>query len=322
MPAAGCEISVAVATRGRPERLGRLLDSLEAQTLPPGSFEVLVAVDGPDEATEALLAERALASRASLRAVVLDRTAGPGAARNAAWRMGTAPLVAFTDDDCEPAPTWLETLLAASREHPQAAFQGPTLPNPADLANEGPFSRTQRIPGPTPWYQTCNMAYRRELLERLSGFDEALTDAGEDADLGWRAVQAGTEVRFLPNALVLHAIEDIGPVGHLRRAAFGGGSIRIYKRYPELRRRTAFARIFWKRTHAFLLLAAAGLFTGRRYRPALLLTLPYAKGLRGRARQRAQGWQVPGLAAFLVLWDLVDLATAVKASIRYRLPMI
>lgn len=320
---AASQISVAVATRGRPERLARLLDSLESQALPHDSFEILVAVDGPDPVTEALLSERALAFRAPLRFVVLDRSRGPAAARNAAWRMGTAPLVAFTDDDCEAAPSWLEALVAASRAHPGAAIQGPTIPNPADAANGGPFSRTQRIEGPTHWYQTCNMAYPRELLEQLGGFDERFTEAaGEDVDLGWRATSAGARVEFAPDALVFHAIDDLGPLGYLRQATRGVDSVQMYKRHPELRRRTAFARVFWKRTHAFLLLAAFGALLGLRRPAGLALTLPYAKGLAGRSRMRTTGARIAPYAAYLALWDLVDLVTAVRASIRHRIPMI
>ena len=43
-----------------------------------------------------------------------------------------------------------------------------------------------------PWFETCNIVYEAELLERLDGFDEAFAEAlGEDTDLGWRALAAG-----------------------------------------------------------------------------------------------------------------------------------
>lgn len=321
MSIAGTEICVAVATRGRPARLGRLLDSLEAQTLGPERFEVVVAVDGPDPETERLLAERFGSPGIALRTVVLPSSGGPARARNAAWRMSQAPLVAFTDDDCEATPAWLEALAGAARSHPGAVIQGPTLPNPADRDAEGPFGRSQEITEPGPWFQTCNIAYPRELLERLGGFDERFTEAaGEDVDLGWRASGLGAGLEWAGEARVLHAIDDLGPLGFVRLARRGADSARVYRLHPELRRMVAYRRIFWKRSHARLLLALAGLLLARRLPPALLLTLPYLKGLRGRAVER--GGSAAGLAPWLIAYDVIDVTTAVRGSIRHRVAMI
>ena len=119
----------------------------------------------------------------------------PGAARprpgTTAWRATQAPLIAFTDDDCEAEPEWLATILAAAVGNPGAVIQGPTHANPRELDQLGPFARTQRIETPNHWFQTCNIAYPRDLLERLDGFDERFTSAGEDVDLGWRATAPG-----------------------------------------------------------------------------------------------------------------------------------
>jgi GT2 family glycosyltransferase len=321
MSIAGTEICVAVATRGRPARLSRLLDSLEAQTLGPERFEVVVAVDGPDPATERLLTDRAASTGLALRTVVLPSPGGPATARNAAWRLSGAPVVAFTDDDCEAHPEWLETLAGAAHSHPGAVIQGPTVPNPADRNAEGPFSRTQRITEPGPWFQTCNIAYPRELLERLGGFDERFTEAaGEDVDLGWRAAGAGAPLCWTGEARVLHAIDDLGPHGFLRQARRGADSARVYSLHPELRRMVAYRRIFWKRSHARLLLALAGLLLARRLPPALLLTLPYAKGLRGRAAER--GGSAAALVPWLIAYDVIDVTTAMRGSIRHRVAMI
>ena len=73
-------------------------------------------------------------------------------------------------------------------------MQGPTLPIPRERERLGPFARTRSITEPGPWFETCNIVYEAELLERLDGFDEAFAEAlGEDTDLGWRAVGLGAE---------------------------------------------------------------------------------------------------------------------------------
>ena len=317
------EVCVAVATYRRPHRLALLLDALVAQTLPPTAFEVVVAVDSPDPETEALLADRAPSFPVPLRTVNRPPGSGPSAARNAAWRASGAPLIAFTDDDCEPEPSWLQELVAASERHPGAVIQGPTSPNPRDLdalGGGGPYSRTQRIEQPNHWYQTCNIAYPRELLEQLDGFDERFTASGEDVDLGWRAVGAGTEIHWEERARVLHAVDDIGLRGWLRLAGRDADSALMFRLHPELRRRTAYAGVFWKRSHFRFALALVGLALGRRFPLALALVLPYAKGLRGRARERGGNplATTPGLLAY----DAVDIVTAVRGSIRHRVWML
>ena len=94
----------------------------------------------------------------------------------------------------------------------------------------------------------------------------------------------------------------------------------MFRLHPELRRDTAYARIFWKRSHARLLLALAGLLLARRLPAAALLALPYLKGLRGRSIERGAN---PALhAPYLVVYDVVDLTTAARGSLRHRVPML
>src|SRR3954451_19061576 len=108
------EISVVVATHNRATRLRALLDALASQTLPAEKFEVVVVDDGSRDDTPAVLARAAAAIDGGPRTVVLTQpvAGGPAAARNRGWRAASAPLVAFTDDDCRPTATWLEALIA------------------------------------------------------------------------------------------------------------------------------------------------------------------------------------------------------------------
>ena len=122
---------------------------------------------------------------------------GPARARNLGWRAASGRWIAFTDDDCEATPGWLAAALAAARTNPGAIVQGPTLPIPRERARLGPFARTRSIAAGGPWFETCNIVYEAELLERLDGFDEAFAEAlGEDTDLGWRALGLGRRARL------------------------------------------------------------------------------------------------------------------------------
>jgi glycosyltransferase involved in cell wall biosynthesis len=177
------QASVVIATHNRRDRILRTLDALAGQVGAP-PFEVIVVDDGSTDWTHAALTART-GDPYPLRAIRQEPNRGPAAARNAGWRAATAGVVCFTDDDCTPDPGWLAALTAAS-DHADIS-QGRTMPDPGQAGNRGPFSRTMTVPFEEGFYETCNIAYHRGLLERLGGFDESFRyPYGEDTDLAWR----------------------------------------------------------------------------------------------------------------------------------------
>jgi GT2 family glycosyltransferase len=306
--------AVVVATHDRAGRLAALLAGLRRQTLPPGYFEVIVVDDASADATQDVLAAELARGELRLTMTANREALGPAAARNRGWRLASAPLIAFTDDDCVPTPAWLEELIAAAVGHPDAIVRGPTLPDPAETDRLGPFSKTVAIDGPSPHFETCNVAYPRALLERIGGFDESYpTPAGEDSDLGSRALAAGGVPAFTARALVHHAVFSRGPREALGDALLAADGVRAYKRNPELRRNLALG-MFYDRSHPLLLAAFAGLLT-RRPPVAAALCLPYARNLRARVRDRGLR---PRHAGYLALFDAVQLYAAARGSARHR----
>jgi glycosyltransferase involved in cell wall biosynthesis len=307
-------VSVVLATHNRARLLERLLHSLRDQTLPRDAFEVIVVDDAsPDGETAAVLERELEAGELDLRVIRRPRSEGPGAARNEGWRSARAPLVAFTDDDCVATPGWLAAGLDAWRESPDAFVQGRTEPVPEEFPRFDPFSHTVEIRSAGPSFETCNIFYSRELLERLGGFD-ALSftgPGGEDTDLGWRAVENGADVRYEHAALVHHAVQRLGPIGRLRLAARWSETILCFARHPGLRRHLVFG-IFWKQNHYLLARAALALLLPRRFRLLRLwLAAPYVTFL----TRRRSG---PLLAPFLIALDLVEILATVRGAIRYR----
>jgi GT2 family glycosyltransferase len=304
-------ISVAVTTRNRARRLERLFAALREQTLDPAQFEVVVVDDGSEDDTPAVLAHAAAQAGLQLRSIRRATSGGPGAGRNAGWRATTAPLIAFTDDDCEPQPGWLEALLAAHERDPEAFVQGPVEPHPGERRENELFTRTIRVASLGPWFQTANIAYPRALLERLGGFDERFSVMGEDTDVAWRAIGSGARPVFAPDARVFHAVNPHPPLAQLRMVIAWSAAVQVVKAHPELRAQV-YRRVFWKRPHALLLLAALGLAGARRFPPLALLALPYARS----ALERRQGAPRP-LAAWVALRDAVEVAATLRGSLQY-----
>jgi GT2 family glycosyltransferase len=309
------DVSVVVATRDRPGRLGALLDGLAAQV--GVSCEVVVVDDCSKEGMGPRPPAPDLPPPGSflLRTLRRDASRGPAAARNAGWPLARAPLVAFTDDDCVPAPGWLHALVAAHRRAPGAVLQGRTEPHPAERHRLGAFSRSQLVTQLGVNFQACNIAYPRDLLERLGGFDESFVHYGEDADLAWRALAGGADAVFVPDALVHHAVHDAGALALLRDAPRWTDAVRCFARHPQMR--SAFRhRVFWRASHEGLLLAAAGLALRRRTRGgSLALGAPYLR----QVRTQHGGW--PGTLAALpahAAIDVAEIGAMLRGSARFR----
>ena len=334
-PASTPEIAVVIPSYRRPVRLRWLLNALAEQTLAAGRWELVVCDDSDDPEIDALLAEHPLARAGTLRALSPPaRGRGtPARQRNAGRRAARAPLVAFTDNDCRPAGDWLERLLDAAARTPGAVLQGRTVPDryEAHLLSAATHARSQSIDPPTLYAQTCNVAYPRELLEGLGGFDEELRQpGGEDTDLGLRARAAGAAWVAVPESVVEHAVETMLLRGAVANAWRWRDLPGVVARHPEVRRELV-GGVFWRASHAWLPLALAGgvlsarrARSGRRRRrwrraPLALLALPWAvtaapaRGPSVRGRLRAVS-ELPGRAVV----DAVEVAGLAWGSVRHR----
>jgi GT2 family glycosyltransferase len=306
------EIAVVIPTRDRETRLAFTLDALAAQSLASERFEVFVvrAEDQRDQARTR--------PPAGLRVREIF-AARPGTARqrNAGWRASDAPIVAFTDDDCRPSREWLASLIEAGAG--AAVVQGRTEPDPDERHLLTGLARTIRNVHASGWYETCNIAYPRELLADLDGFADEIDFLGEDADLGARAIAAGAQFRFSDDALVWHAVHWRSLAGALRDARKRGSRPEIVARHPSLRR-ALWLGLFADRDHARTLLAVLGVAVSRRFpRLGCLAVLPYVKHRVDRSRLTPWGLlRLPTQFGARALVDLVELGAFVVASIRSR----
>lgn len=303
-------IAVVVASHDRAYRLSLLLEALRRQTLPRDDFEVVIVDDGSQDATPRLLADAERAGDLDLRVLRREPAGGPAKARNLGWRAARAPLIAFTDDDCRPTTGWLEAYLAAAAETPGDVLQGKVLKDPEQMNALNPFAHTFEVHGYDQGFATANMLYPRELLERLGGFDESFPDAaGEDTDLGWRAIESGATIRFVDEPLVHHGIVPVGALPRLRSTRRWSTTVRLYRRHPGI---TKVKGVFWRHNHWELFRFFVALSLPRRLGPLrLYLAAPYVHHLTDRRTG-------PLLAPYLLAVDLAEVLAIVRGAIRYR----
>jgi GT2 family glycosyltransferase len=307
------DISIVVPTRNRAERLRALLASLARQEGPP--FEVIVVDNASDDRTLAVVGDADAEHDAHIRALHLPQPMGPAVARNRGWRAAQGELVVFTDDDVVAQPGWLKALADAHERDPDALVQGRTVPDPREVHKLAAFTRSQQASGPGPWFQTCNIAYPRALLEKLGGFDESYWDAaGEDTDLGWRAIEAGTRVIYEPNALNWHAVHEPGALQLIHATQKWRLTVRTVARHPQLRD-VLHHRVFWKESHERLLLGLVGIALARRSVLAAAAIAPYL--MLHRTQHGSYAGTVASLPAHLAL-DAAEILAMVRGSVEAR----
>jgi glycosyltransferase involved in cell wall biosynthesis len=321
-------IAVLIATYGRRAYLTELVRALEAQRVAGDDFEVVIVDDAsPDGSWDVLLD---IVGRTDLRLLVVrhNRNRGPAAARNTAAGRSRAAVLAFTDDDCLPTPTWLPSILAAF-DRQVDIVQGAVNPSPDELEQRGPWDHTIWVQRPSPFFETCNVAYRRQAFEGAGGFDDSdplLTPEmgrgfGEDADLGWRVLRGGGRRTFSDAALVHHRFVP----GDFRRWI---QSRRHTVGFPGLARRTPLVarwlrgRVFLTRESAAFDAAIASMVMAAALRRAwpLLAAVPWLR-LRwsdSLTRTRGDRSRAAVVLAQHGVSDLVTLVSLMEGSVRYR----
>jgi GT2 family glycosyltransferase len=311
-------VSVAVSTYQRKDRIARLIDALGRQSLPPSDFEVVVYDDASGDGTPALLSELAGSAPFALRIVRGEHNRGPASGRNIAWRATRAPVVAFIDDDCVPDPGWLEAGLAGIADSAVGVVVGRVIPAPDQAENLGPYARTLRVDDAR-FFATANCFYRRDLLEVADGFDERFRRAaGEDTDLGLRVQATGAQTAFAPSALVCHDVRPSQWRAAAREAWLKWVDLAlVVRKHPRIRAELLWGRIFWKKEHALLLLAIAGVATAWWCPLTLVALVPYLYR-RLRTVPLARGWRAVTTLPGAVALDLLELGTMVRSSVRYR----
>jgi len=222
------DISVVIATRGRPRELAACLEALEKQTY--YDFEIVVVDSAPPVGDEST---REIAGRFNARYLREERP-GSSRARNLGAREAAAPIIAFTDDDALPEPDWLQHITTEFEDPTIAAVVGKTLAIPSETEAASLFERTggfvnggaerSEFTRDTPsWFpfiafhglgMLANMAVRqsyflRSRSEGWHGFDERLGRGshihGFDENYAlFSLVHEGKKVVYSPAVEVLH----------------------------------------------------------------------------------------------------------------------
>ena len=239
-------VSVVVATYNRARLLPGVFGALASQQAPPSlDWEIVVVDNNSSDATPDVVASLARTSRVPVRPA-FEAAPGLSNARNRGVREARGEILAFTDDDVLPAPDWIAQIVAAIERWDAHGVGGRILPlwevpPPAWIEENARFLRRLSVMDfdegrllalplerrPQVW--GANMAFRRELLDRVGGFDARLGVTGsrlfrsEESDLIERALGLGLRIAYDPAPTVYHRIgPDRMRKSYFRRLEFDG----------------------------------------------------------------------------------------------------
>lgn len=269
-------ISVVIGVLNGARTIRDTLEGLKHLDYP--DFEVIVVNDGSTDDTPNIAAEYHVR-------LISTENRGLSAARNTGWQQATGEIVAYIDDDAYPDPHWLHYIAYRFLTGDWVGVGGPNIAPPGDgpiadcVANApgGPVQvlvsdvEAEHIPG-------CNMAFRREALAAIGGFDVRFRTAGDDVDLCWRLQQQGGRIGFHAAAMDWHHRRNSLAMYWRQQKGYGKAEALLEEKWPE--RYNPMGHLVW---------------TGRMYGRGFTLPIPF-----GRSRVYGGVW---GSAAYQSLYE-------------------
>jgi GT2 family glycosyltransferase len=263
-------VSVVVCAYDAADTIGSCLASLSRLNYP--DYEVIVVNDGSRDATSEI------ARRHEHVRVIETPNGGLSVARNVGLAEATGSIVAYTDADVKVDPDWLTYLVQPILAGGVCGAGGPNEvpaddPWIAQAVARAPGGPThvmlddriaEHVPG-------CNMAFDRDALLAVGGFNPVYVRAGDDVDICWRLQARGQRIGFAPSALVWHQRRNSVSAYWRQQVGYGEGEAWLEAHHPEK------------------FLAGRPLWQGRIYSP-----LPFLRSSTGR-RVNSGVW---GTAAF------------------------
>ncbi|CAN5553280.1 hypothetical protein BH10ACT11_BH10ACT11_05600 [soil metagenome] len=234
-------ISVVMPSSGRDSAVLRTLESLRGQRPPEDEFEVVVIDTGMDDETSAAVPR---SSQGAFPLQIGRASGGPAAGRNLGARLARGSVLLFLDDDKAPVSNDLIARHAElHRVRPEAEYgvlgastwtpDRPVSPLMRWLEGEGggQFAFSKIEPGLVPagtYFYTANASLKKEMLDRVGGFNERFTQAAlEDIELGVRLEAAGLELDFRPELRAFHD-HPVDLAGSLQRAERVGRAASLF----------------------------------------------------------------------------------------------
>lgn len=241
-----------------------LLSALSNQSYPKNYYEVIVVNDGSKDNTSEII------KKFDYVLIENNKNMGLAESRNIGIHAARGRLVAFTDDDCIPDVDWLSNIAKAFKSdqdiggisgtvkihevntltHKYIEATNPLSPLPINLSKstnifyrlflylKRQFSHefiTLSRPVVISSVVGANMAFRKDILHKLQGFDKDFTFGSEEEDISYRfhLFIDTLSLKFFPDVVVSHKFDSSFYSLVKKSISYGIGNARLRQKFPE-----------------------------------------------------------------------------------------
>lgn len=223
-------VSIIVATLNSESTIDECLCSILELDYPRQLFEVIVVDGGSKDST----VERVKAQSVKVVSTQLNTPAG----YNSALKTVKSEIVGFIDSDAKVEKQWLRKLVAHLNSPGVAGASG-TIATwnsnkliPRCIGYELSY-RYNRLPKEIRRVATMNLILRKDLIEKVVGYDEALSTQ-YDTDLGIRIASAGYKIVFDSSAICYHFHRPTLGEYFRQQFKYGENTWKLYSKHPQL----------------------------------------------------------------------------------------
>lgn len=231
------EVSIVIPTYNEGDNIEVCINSLKNQNFPSESYEIIVVDNNSNDNTLDIVKNLDVIQ-------TVEYKGGPAAAKNAGISLAKGNIIAFIDGDCIATKEWLKNIVSGFGKADIGCIAGSISAMEDDnlspmerfLIKKGHLSQAQHIEHPfLPFAATANVAYRKEVFDKIGLFDEKLF-VGEDADLSWRMqLFTNYKIKYIPDAAVFHPYESKLKKLFRQKRRHAYGSVMLYKKYKRYR---------------------------------------------------------------------------------------
>lgn len=225
------KVSVVVCAYNAERTMDSCLASLKELNYP--NYEVIVVNDGSRDRT------LEITQHYDYVRLINQENKGLSVARNVGMAAATGEIVAYTDSDCMADPDWLTYLVAKFLSSGLAAVGGPNLSPPEDSLVPACVAVSPGVPTHillsdevAEHIAGCNMAFRRDVLQEINGFNPIFRTAGDDVDICWRLQDRGYSIGFSPTAIVWHFRRNTVAAYLKQQQGYGKAEALVYFQHP------------------------------------------------------------------------------------------
>jgi GT2 family glycosyltransferase len=237
------KISVVIPIYNAEKTILRCLESISLQTF--REFE-LILVDNNSTDSSVSIIKDFITRNIDLHISLLhEPKQGSCSARNRGGRFAKGKIIVNTDPDCIADKDWLRDIASEFDDDSIGGVAGNiygfspksltekflSIFTLKGLGEEKTFDSYNLLTG---GFATANLSIRKDVFEKIGGFDEDINIFGEDHDICARIYKSGSKIKTVPNAVIYH-IHRAGLKGFLRQSFnFGiAHSVLLKKHFPE-----------------------------------------------------------------------------------------